>query len=322
MMTIREIAEISGCSPSTVSWVLANKKCSIPISRKTREKILAVCREHDYMPNINASRFFSKQSKIIGFLIPFSESLLDDNLARGMSAVYDALQQNSYRILPITFDAKFTEKREYLSLFKSNEIDAAIIWGACEDYRWIDELAANKMPFILLTNRYRNYPVIYCDDSVGIRQLIEHCRAKGAETFTYVAIGGGDCCLRRRTEFIKQVPNGKIVNGGINISDGERVAAEIMQQRPDAVICGNDRSAIGLEKALIASGLKVPDDIMITGADNIELAEYCPVPLTTYDQMAYECGNLCARMILDLLQNGKKPATTNIKPKLYIRNSA
>lgn len=321
-MTIREIAELSGCSPSTVSRVLSSKKCSIPISRKTRDKILAVCKEHDYTPNINASRFFSKQSKVIGFLIPPSGSLVDDNLSRGMSAVYETLNKHSYRVLPLTLDKDFIEKQEYLNIFKRGEIDALIIWGIDDDYPWVDELSAAGKPFLLLVNSYKNYPSVHCDDALGVRQLIEHCRSKGARTFAYLTIGEGDCCLRRSDEFLRLIPDGKFIVGGLGIKDGENAAPEVLRQRPDAVICGNDRSAIGLQKALLKAGLRVPGDIMITGGDNIELAEYCPVPLTTYDQMAYQCGELCAKMILDFLQKRKALSTITVKPEIRIRDSA
>ena len=320
-MTIREIAELAGCSPSTVSRVLSSKKSSIPISKKTKEKILAVCKEHDYTPNINASRFFSKRAKIIGLLIPSTESLIDDNLARGMNAVYDTLQRSSYRMLPLTMDKQFIENKEYLNLFKRREIDALIIWGASGDCKWIDELATNKMPFVLLTNRYKNHPAVYCDDNAGIAQLIGHCRTKGAKTFVYVTVSDGDCCLRRRTSFSELVPNGKLIEGGLNIEDGERVADTMLKQRPDAVICGNDRCAIGLEKALLEAGLKIPENIMITGADNIELAEYCPVPLTTYDQMAHQCGEICTNMILDFLRKQKRLSSISVTPQLCLRGS-
>jgi len=302
--------------------VLSGKKCSIPISKETRDKILAVCKERDYTPNINASRFFSKQSKVIGFLIPPSGSLVDDNLSRGMSAVYETLNKYSYRVLPLTLDKDFIEKQEYLNIFKRCEIDALIIWGIDKDYSWIDELYAGKMPFVLLTNRYKDYPAVYCDDAAGIRQLIEHCRSKGTKTFACLTIGQGDVCLRRRAEFLKLVPDGRLIAGGLGIKDGENAAAEVLRQRPDAVICGNDRSAIGLQKALLNAGIKVPDDIMITGGDNIELAEYCPVPLTTYDQMAYKCGGLCTEMLLDFLRKQKPLSTIKVKPEIYIRDSA
>lgn len=322
MMTIREIAELSGCSASTVSRVLSNKKCSIPISEKTREKILAVCREHDYTPNINASRFFSNKAKTIGFFIISSQSLEDDNLARGMSAVYDTLNKHGYRLLPISMDEEFIKNKEYLNLFKRKEIDAAIIWGVTDDCDWIDELYKEKMPFLLLTNRFKDYPTVYCDDSAGINKLIEHCRKKGAEKFVYLSMNEGDCCFRRASCFSELIPDGKIVDGGVTIKDGENAAEEVMSHNPDAVICGNDRLAIGLEKALCRAGMNIPEDIMITGADNIELAEYCRVPLTNYDQMAYECGRKCAEMILGFLIDKKEIKSVKTVPVMHIRNSA
>jgi LacI family transcriptional regulator, galactose operon repressor len=322
MMTIREIADLAGCSPSTVSRVLSSKKCSIPISKKTRDKILTVCKKHDYMPNINASRFFSKQSKIVGFLIPPTGSLVGDNLSKGMSAILRTLNHNSYRILPLIADEKFLDTREYLNLFKRHEIDALVIWGAAGDLTWVDELAANNMPFVLLTNRYKDYPTVYCDDACAITQLIKHCKKKGAESFVYVTNSPGESCARRRTEFSQSAPDGTYIDCGLKISDGEEAANIILRQRPDAVICGNDRLALGIIRVLMNSGVKIPEEIMVTGADNIELVDYCPVTLTTYDQMAYKCGEVCANMVLDFLQKQKPLSSISVKPKLYIRDSA
>ncbi|GEM_PF-6247215 len=61
---------------------------------------------------------------------------------------------------------------------------------------------------------------------------------------------------------------------------------------------------------------------MIAGADNIELAEYCPVPLTTYDQMAYASGEACAAMILRFPDRQAPRGSVCIPPELHVRDSA
>ena len=121
-MNIRNIAELAGCSPSTVSRVLAGKSSSIQISAETREKILAVCREQDYEPSIHASRFFSNKSGAIGFITPAGEKLEDDNLARVMSAVYAGLPDLGYRMLPLVMNSEFVAGKEYLRLFRRKEM--------------------------------------------------------------------------------------------------------------------------------------------------------------------------------------------------------
>lgn len=323
-MNIRNIAELAGCSPSTVSRVLAGKSSSILISAETKEKILAVCREHDYEPSIHASRFFSNKSGTIGFLTPAGEKLEDDNLARVMSTVYAELPGLGYRMLPLAMNSEFVSGQEYLRLFRRKEIDALMIWGVADNAVWIDELAARELPFILLTNRYKNHLSVSCDDVFGIKHMISHCQSRGAKSFVYVSVGSGDCCERRRQAFCDAVPNGsrQIISGGVSVEDGEKAAAQVISKRPDAVICGNDRLAIGLIKGLLAAGLKVPDDILVTGADNIELAEYCGVPLTTFDQMATSCARKALELLMKRLKSGRNPQSAIIKPQICIRDSA
>lgn len=322
-INIRHIAELAGTSPSTVSRVLSGKKSGITISDETRKKILKVCRKLDYQPSIHASRFFSGQSRIIGFL-PSKETFVeDDNMARAMAGVYAGLHKAGYRCMPIVYDDEFVSSGEYLNLFKRLEVDALIVWGADEFYAWLDELADDKYPFMLLANRYKDYPAVTCDQQAGIAALVEHCRSRGAKKLVYITIGEGDSCRQRRDGFASSTSGCEthIVEGGREIADGYRAAAAIMNLKPDAVICGNDRLAVGVEQALLEKGLKIPGDILLTGGDNIELGQYCPVPLTTFDQMSAKCAERSIEILLDHLENEQTLLSEVIPPEIIIRQS-
>ncbi len=323
-INIRKIAELAGCSASTVSRVLSGKTNKIPISVETRARILEICREHDYAPSIHAARFFSRQSRVIGFVIPQGISLVDDNLARSMDAFYTGLWANSYRVVPFVCDEEFIEKKVYLDLFQRKEVDAAVIWGVGGDNSWLDELAEKKFPFVLLTNRSREYPSVSCDNAAGIAALVGHCRGKGAEKFACIAINGGECSKEREIGFLEAtvgLQSEVFTAGWFDIDSGRKLVDKIISYNPDAVICLNDRVAIGLENALLERSLSVPDDIMITGADNIELSCYCPVPLTTFDQMATECAQKCAGMLVDFLAGNGELSSIIVEPEIIIRSS-
>ena len=160
-LNIRRIAALSGCSPSTVSRVLSGRSTSIRISGETRERILEVCRSVDYHPSIHAARFFSRQAGAIGFLTATEFMPDDDNLSKSFFAVCRELFRRSYRTLPLLSNRPFIETREYLNIFKRNEIDGLIIWGAQEKHSFLDELADAGYPFLLLTNRVGNHPAVY-----------------------------------------------------------------------------------------------------------------------------------------------------------------
>ncbi|MCF6175627.1 MAG: LacI family transcriptional regulator [Victivallaceae bacterium] len=323
-INIRKIAELAGCSPSTVSRVLANKENSIKISDRTSKKILKVCRELDYHPSIHASRLFSRQANVIGLMIPAGILLEDDNLARSISAVHEQLQTAGFRMLLLIVDQAFLAAEEHLNCFKRQEIDGMIIWGITSEAKWLDELHQADMPFILLGNRYQNYPYVACDNYAGTAELIKHCIKRGAEKFIYITAAESDICFQRRkayTDSLTQYDAIIIKGGSINIQSGIDVVPEIIKLNPNAVICGNDRLAIGVETALIQAGFNIPADLMIVGADNIELSEYCPVPLTTFDQMAKECARASVIILLEHLQYKKTLTSITIKPEIHIRQS-
>ncbi len=322
-VNIRRIAELSGTSASTVSRVLSGKDTDIKISAETRDRIMTVCRELDYQPSIHASRLFSRQSKVIGFLPARNLFIEDDNLARSMSGVYSRLHLAGYRCMPVVYDDNFVSGKEYLNLFKRQEIDALVIWGADESYTWLEELHSEKHPFMLLANRFMSYPSVTCDQKSGITAMVKHCQEQGARKLVYVNMGTGDSCQQRREGFLEAVCDDEahIVTGGIGIEDGLNAVNEILNLNPDAVICGNDRLAVGVEQGLIAAGKRIPEDIMITGGDNIELGIYCPVALTTFDQMSRHCAEIGVDILLNHLKRRMPLRSEVIPSEIYIRRS-
>ena len=147
-VNIRKIAELAECSPSTVSRVLAGRAGTIRISEATRERIKRVCAELDYQPSIHASRLFSGHSGVIGFLTAGKFMLEDDNLAKSFFHVCSELFRYGCRCLPLIDDKAFRENREYLNIFKRNEIDGLLVWGAREGDPFLEELRRAGYPFL------------------------------------------------------------------------------------------------------------------------------------------------------------------------------
>jgi DNA-binding LacI/PurR family transcriptional regulator len=93
-------------------------------------------------------------------------------------------------------------------------------------------------------------------------------------------------------------------------------------QEPTAIFCVNDFIAIGVMKYLLAKGYKIPDDVAIAGFDDIPLAQYLPVPLTTVKQPGLEVGREAANLIISLLNDPQQTQRTIVLPtSLVIRQS-
>jgi GntR family transcriptional regulator, arabinose operon transcriptional repressor len=85
----------------------------------------------------------------------------------------------------------------------------------------------------------------------------------------------------------------------IDIEDGAAVQALMATERPDGIVCANDRTAGRVMRSLIAAGLAVPDDVRIVGIDDADFAELLPVPLTTLRQPSRQIGDVALAAMLD-----------------------
>ena len=86
-------------------------------------------------------------------------------------------------------------------------------------------------------------------------------------------------------------------------------------------LCVNDLMAIGVITGLKKTGLSIPGDVIITGADNINMSQYLDPSLTTYDPMAAKCGEECVIMLNDYLSSDTPLKSKLISPKIHIRDS-
>lgn len=324
-VNIRTIAQLAGCSPATVSRVLSGRAGSIQISEATREKLLAICEELDYHPSIHAGRFFSKRSRVIGFLLPDRMPPGDQGLSRALLAVCAELSNCSYRCLPLLCDEFFQNNEEYLNVFKRREIDALIVWGVRAEYTFPARLTAERRPFLLLQNRMADYPAIYPAQRQASRELTAMAIRRGARRLLSVTIDGSDSFAARLQGFLDAAAG--IGHQVLTISSGEELRPEteafrrILHLHPDAIIAPSDTLAIRLEESLLEAGVRIPEEVMIAGGDDIFAAAHCRVPLTTFGWNWEEAAALCASMLIEHLEHGAPLESRELPTRIVWRDS-
>lgn len=107
-----------------------------------------------------------------------------------------------------------------------------------------------------------------------------------------------------------------------SIENGDMAFRKLMSDsaRPTVVMCGNDVLAVGALKAALAMGLRVPEDVSITGFDDIELASVAPVPLTTVHVPHRRMGQLAAATLISAL-NGGQPDSVELPTSICVRQT-
>jgi len=148
----------------------------------------------------------------------------------------------------------------------------------------------------------------------GSQQLTRHLLALGHRKIAYLGNSkSGRTSLDRLTGFKKEMRKAGVkINPAyvFEVEGGEPALGKeslhyfmSLSDRPTAIMCFNDMLAIGFLHACRQAGIRVPEDLSVTGFDNISLSAYTSPPLTTLDQPKYSIGNESAQLLLELLGN-------------------
>lgn len=196
--------------------------------------------------------------------------------------------------------------------------------------RIVCALKQANMPVVLLDRCYEKYPVRSAFDLVGIDNhragyvLTRHLQAQGARRILFAARSNSASTVDERIagyyEALRDHPAerdrpaephrpgypGAIAL--IDVGDCDLVSSVLDAEQPDAILCANDLTAAGLMKTLELLGVSIPRQIRVVGIDDVNYAQFLPVPLTTIRQDCAEIGATAMAVMLDRLERPSRPA--------------
>ena len=327
-MGIREVAAAADVSVSTVSQVITGNR---PVSQATRARVEEAIARLDYSPHPGASQMRSGRSGTIALLVPTLVNPFYPIVAAGMQ---DVLQPRDI-LLTIT-DASIPERSDTaIRHLVSRRVDAVVAAPFGLGSRVLDELREAGIPFVTLgTAPTAGGDVVHTDDVEGAREVTAHLIGRG---YSRVAFVGGDedaNPTRQRLEGYRAA----LVEAGRKIDEEAVVFAEFTREggrdaaqalldgddRPDAIVAANDLIAIGVLDIARERGLRVPEDLAITGYDDIDAASFVTPALTTVENPAREIGRTCARLLLARLDGdpSRPTRTVALSHRLIVRQSS
>ncbi len=326
-MNIRKIADAAGVSTATVSRVLnAQQGTRTAVSEKTRRRVLDTCTRLRYEPNTHAKRIFARKSWVLGVIMPafgphqVEAQRFDVNEGNTIAGIMHSCRQMSYNTLLLIADNAFISRREYLRVLRSRMVDGLLIWGACLDEDYIEDLKEETSDFLLVYTHggHQDVNFVQSDHKAEGKLMCEHLLELGHRRIGFICgPETSTVALERAEGFSSALRAGGvydsrlIVKGGFAEEDGWRKAQLLIERNSSitAIGCVNDESAMGAFRAMRSRGLRVGKDISIIGAD----AEYDHqiIRLTTVDPHMFKVGQLSARRLVEHLDAEKRdPDTT------------
>ena len=333
-VTVYDIAREANVSVATVSRVLND---TAPVKASTRERILAIIKKYQFQPNALARSLISKATGMIGMILPDITNPFFPEVFKGAEVEARA---NGYTFFLCDTEGDYQRESEYLSILKEKRVDGIIFLGGRINLaRCSRELAeevaelSKQIPVVLVNGNLPSGRLhrVMTDEAAGAELAAQHLIDLGHRDIAF--IGGFAhmsttaqkvrAFVRKMKEHGLPVRKEWLLHGDFSVESGKRLMGKLiaMKERPSAVLCVNDFTAVGAVKEAVGQGLRIPDDISVVGYDDTHLSTAIIPELTTVAQQTYELGKQAVQVLHRLINGEKTKKVTLLRPQLIVRQS-
>jgi DNA-binding LacI/PurR family transcriptional regulator len=318
MVTLKQVAERSGVSISTVSRVM-NGHTSV--AGDIRTKVLRAARELDYQPNRLARSLKSARSNILGLLLP---NMVNPFFPIIAEAVEETANQRGYQIMLGTTHWKVDKENQYLRILEQVQADGIVLLPGTDNV----SKALLEKKYVLLDKGITGHPFVRTDNQKGIVLAVNHLADMGhtrlallGNTTDVIKLAGFRDGLAER--YLEMDPT-LIFDTGLHTKGGavERLLQEVERRNrpPTAVVAFSDTEAVRLLVECQRRGIRVASDLAIVGYDNTFLAEISD--LTSVAQPQRELARIATDMLIDLVEEVEvKNLNVVLEPRLVVRRT-
>jgi DNA-binding LacI/PurR family transcriptional regulator len=325
-MNLEQVARRAKVSTATVSRVLNNANV---VKTSTRTRVMKAIEELRYYPNLHARSLAGGKSRTIGVIVsnienPFFfdiyKTMESDAHARGFELV---MANTDYRPEQLVTSIRLMIGRRVAGL-------AAIVSEV--DRSLIDELSASRIPVVFydvgvpranITNIRVNY-------RRGIEKVIDYLYSLGHRRLGFIHHHAMLGPINERMSAVEDAvaryaPALEVRNSADSdtLEGGRQATRALLASgfEPTAIVCVNDVMAVGALRELRERGLRVPQDISVTGFDNVKLSEFCFPALTTVHIPRERIGHTISDILIP--EPGRPPIEHEIviDPEFVLRDS-
>ena len=327
-VTIRDVADAAGVSIATASRALSGSR---RVSPDLAARVLEAARALGYRHNVLARALRRGRTNTVGMIVP---EIANPFFPAIVEAVERRLQETGRDLFLCDAQLDPEIERHRVLALVGRQVDGLIIApvSAVESRASLVE-AVPRIPVVQLDRYVADFEAdwVGVDDEIGMRLVTEHVAAAGARRYVFVSSRPESSAARQRGAGLDAaaasaglevaVPH---LLGTFSAEWGKQAAAAIlgMDEKPDAVICGNDEIAMGILSELRRNQVRIPEDVLVTGFDDVRFAALTDPPLTTVHQprerMALECIRLLDARIADPTSEVLRIA---LAPTLVVRES-
>lgn len=327
--TLADVARRAKVSTATVSRCL---NAPDRVVEKTRKRVLDAVAELGYTPHFGAQALAAKRTNTFGAIVPTMENAI---FARGLQAFQEELEQRGITLLVASSSYRQDLEEKQIRTLVARGADALLLIGQDRRPEVYEFLQQRDVSFVTAWVHKPDGPhlSIGFDNRRAMKALVRRVLDMGHRSLGYITaeIEGNDRARGRCFGVIEALEDAglsreclQVVTTPYSIANGAAALQRLVGggARPTAVLCGNDVLAAGALMKAHELGIRVPDDMSITGFDDIELSQIVTPALTTVHVPHRNMGKGAAQMLI-ALRNGEEPgqsvelqATTQLRGSL------
>ena len=309
--SIKDIARAAGVSHSTVSRALSDSPL---INAATRARIQRLAEEMGYSPDAGARSLVRGHTCTVGVVVT---TIADPFSAEVVEGIESTAYSHGYSVILAASQDEPEREIAAVETLRSKRVDAVIVTSSRVGALHQERLGAAGVPVIMLNSHSQQLAPhtlsVRVDDVHGARLATEHLLALGHRPIAHVTGPAGHSPSADRLAGYRAALTAAdlpfdpalIFSGTGRPAGGEGALPLLLAltERPTAVFCYNDMTAIGLLRAARLAGLHVPDDLAVVGFDDIPFAAYVSPALTTVAQPKFDLGQRAMDMALKLIED-------------------
>lgn len=326
--TLNDVAKMAGVSTATVSRCLNYPDRVVDTTRK---RVMSAVNTLGYTPNFAARVMAAKRSFTIGAIIPTMDNAI---FARGLQAFQEEIHRRGYTLLVSSSAYQTDIEEEQIRTLVARGADGLLLIGHDRDSKIYDYLDRQKTPALVAWSFLSGgrCPSIGFDNRQSMHDLTDEALRLGHRHVGVISgISKGNDRARLRIDGIKDAFEAHglspdtlaIIETPYDIDNGADAFRQLMagSQRPTAVLCGNDVLAVGAVRQALDMGLRVPQDVSITGFDDLELARIVQPGLTTVHVPHREMGRKAAIELVSMIENNTTGQSQQLQTTIVTRQS-
>jgi len=328
-----DIAREAGVSLMTVSRVINHKD---GISEATRQRVQTIIDRMGYRPSHIARGLATDRTGTIGLVVPDNANPFFSEVARGVEHVaYD----KGYNVFLCNTDEDTGRELAVLRSLEEKRVDGVVLCSSRLAQNELHDVIARHAAVVLINRASDLYlangkvGTLLIADETGASMVTRHLIQSGHRAIGYLAGPQRSYSQRQRAKGFQTA----LATAGLPyrpewspntlpvVEAGQDAARELLTAHPriTALVCYNDLVAVGALQACQELGRAVPDDVAVTGFDDIPLAALVTPALTTCRVDKYGLGSQAMTLLLDIINNCAPPdESVHLQPELIVRASA